>query len=180
MALAADVQSRCDAALAADEKLKDMAENVIPTAVQEWVNQLVARAENNTQQPEAPAQDPAAEQPEAPDQPDETPAQDPAAEQPEQQPEDTTQPETPPETDTSQEGQTDGGTPQINYVPEGKVLTASKGYNVRKSMSEDAERIGTTAVGDEIKVVLSYAEGWTKVEWNGTTGYIRTDLLLAN
>ncbi len=68
----------------------------------------------------------------------------------------------------------------LNYVPEGKVLTASSGYNVRASMSETAEVLGVTAVGDEIKVVLSYAEGWTKVEWGGKTGYIRTDLLLNN
>ena len=65
-------------------------------------------------------------------------------------------------------------------MPEGKVLTASSGYNVRKSMNESAELVGTTAEGDSIKVILSYAEGWTKVEWNGQTGYIRTDLLLNN
>ncbi len=65
-------------------------------------------------------------------------------------------------------------------MPDGKVLTATGGYNVRVSMNESAELVGTTAVGDTITVILSYAEGWTKVEWNGTTGYIRTDLLLAN
>ena len=65
-------------------------------------------------------------------------------------------------------------------MPEGKVLTASSSYNVRKSMGESAELVGTTAEGDSIKVILSYAEGWTKVEWNGQTGYIRTDLLLNN
>ena len=47
-------------------------------------------------------------------------------------------------------------------------------------MNESAELVGTTAEGDSIKVILSYAEGWTKVEWNGQTGYIRTDLLLNN
>ncbi len=83
--------------------------------------------------------------------------------------------EAPPE-DTSSEDTSSG----INYVPEGKVLTASSSYNVRKSMNESAELIGTTAEGDSIKVILSYAEGWTKVEWNGLTGYIRTDLLLNN
>ncbi len=74
----------------------------------------------------------------------------------------------------------DGNGSGLNYVPEGKVLTANDGYNVRKSMDESSELVGTTAVGDSITVVLSYAEGWTKVEWNGTTGYIRTDLLLNN
>ena len=65
-------------------------------------------------------------------------------------------------------------------MQEGKVLTANSSYNVRKSMSETAELVGTTAEGDSITVILSYAEGWTKVEWNGLTGYIRTDLLLNN
>ena len=79
--------------------------------------------------------------------------------------------------DSSDDG---GNSSGLNYVPEGTVLTANDGYNVRKSMDETSELVGTTAVGDSIKIILSYAEGWTKVEWNGTTGYIRTDLLLNN
>ncbi len=74
----------------------------------------------------------------------------------------------------------DGNSSGLNYVPEGTVMTANDGYNVRKSMDETSELVGTTAVGDSITIILSYAEGWTKVEWNGTTGYIRTDLLLNN
>lgn len=83
------------------------------------------------------------------------------------------------EDNTSDESQNNEGS-SINYVPEGTVLTANDGYNVRVSMNESAEVVGTTAIGDSIKVILSYAEGWTKVEWNGQTGYIRTDLLLNN
>ncbi len=74
----------------------------------------------------------------------------------------------------------DGNSSGLNYVPEGTVMTANDGYNVRISMDETSELVGTTAVGDSITIILSYAEGWTKVEWNGTTGYIRTDLLLNN
>lgn len=69
---------------------------------------------------------------------------------------------------------------EINYVPEGKVLTMNSAVNVRKTMEEDGERIGTTEIGDEVEVILSYAEGWTKVKWNGETGYIKTELLLNN
>ena len=47
-------------------------------------------------------------------------------------------------------------------------------------MSETSDRVGTTAIGDTIKVILSYEEGWTKVEWNGQTGFIKTELLLNN
>lgn len=75
---------------------------------------------------------------------------------------------------------TNNGTSGLNYVPEGTVMTASARYNVRASMDESAELLGTVIEGDSIKVILSYAEGWTKVEWNNKTGYIRTDLLLNN
>ncbi|MEG0962031.1 MAG: SH3 domain-containing protein [Lachnospiraceae bacterium] len=68
----------------------------------------------------------------------------------------------------------------INYIAEGKVLTATDGYNVRASMSETSDKIGTVAIGESVKVVLSYAEGWTKVEWKGKTGFIKTELLLNN
>lgn len=68
----------------------------------------------------------------------------------------------------------------LNYLPEGTTLTATDAYNIRVSMSETSDKVGTTAIGDTIKVVLSYEEGWTKVEWNGKTGYIKTELLLNN
>ena len=32
-------------------------------------------------------------------------------------------------------------------------------------------------IRDRVTVVMSYAEGWTKVKWNGETGYIKTSLL---
>lgn len=91
----------------------------------------------------------------------------------------TDKPEVPPEEPQQDEGSEDnnGG---LNYVPEGTTLTLNSSMNVRKSMDENADKVGTAAPGDTVKVVLSYQEGWTKVEWNGTTGYIRTDLLLNN
>ncbi len=79
--------------------------------------------------------------------------------------------------DNNESSENNGG---VNYVPEGKTLTLNNAMNIRKSMNEEAEKVGTAAPGDTITVVLSYKEGWTKVEWNGTTGYIRTDLLLNN
>lgn len=72
-------------------------------------------------------------------------------------------------------GNTGGG---VNYLLPDEAVTMKEGLNVRASMSETAERLGTAEVGDTVTVVMSYAEGWTKVEWNGQTGYIRTDLLL--
>lgn len=109
-----------------------------------------------------------------------TPQENEEEQQPEEeQPTEDEQPTEEPE--ATDDGNTDDGdSSEIDYVPEGTVLTSNDSYNVRASMDQTSELVGTTAVGDSITVILSYAEGWTKVEWNGNTGYIRTDLLLNN
>ena len=62
-------------------------------------------------------------------------------------------------------------------LPPGKKVTLSDSVNVRVSMSETADRVGLAYQGDTIEVIQSYAEGWTKVKWNGETGYIKTELI---
>lgn len=168
-----EVQREYDAKVAANEDLQKKL-NEVAEAIANWKDNYTPPENNQEEQ-----------------QPEEEP------QQPEEQPEENTddgQADDGQQTDDSQQaddGQADDGqqaddssqddgSTGVNYVPEGTVLTANDGYNVRKSMDETSELVGTTAVGDSIKVILSYAEGWTKVEWNGNTGYIRTDLLLSN
>lgn len=62
-------------------------------------------------------------------------------------------------------------------LSEGSVVTLKDSVNVRSSMGETAPKIGTAFAGEKVTVVMSYAEGWTKVNWNGQTGYIKTSLL---
>lgn len=62
-------------------------------------------------------------------------------------------------------------------LPAGKKITLSDSVNVRVSMSETADKVGLAYKGDTVEVIQSYAEGWTKVKWNGETGYIKTDLI---
>lgn len=62
-------------------------------------------------------------------------------------------------------------------LPPGKKVTLSDSVNVRVSMSETADRVGLAYQGDTVEVIQSYAEGWTKVKWNGETGYIKTELI---
>ncbi len=63
------------------------------------------------------------------------------------------------------------------YVSEGSTITLTSSVNVRVSMSESADRIGLAYAGEKIYVIQNYSEGWTKVTWNGETGYVRTDVL---
>ena len=44
-------------------------------------------------------------------------------------------------------------------------------------MSETSDRIGTAYSGEKVTVIMSYAEGWTKVKWNGKEGYIKSEYL---
>lgn len=66
----------------------------------------------------------------------------------------------------------DGGS-----VAEGTVVTLGDTVNIRSGMSETSDRIGTAYAGEKVTVVMSYAEGWTKVTWNNKSGYIKTSLL---
>ena len=63
------------------------------------------------------------------------------------------------------------------YLTEGTTIRLTASVNIRSSMSESSERVGLAYSGETVTVVMSYSEGWTKVTWNGKTGYIRTDIL---
>ncbi len=64
-----------------------------------------------------------------------------------------------------------------NGFAEGTVITIKESVNVRKSMGEDAEKIATAFAGEKVTVIMSYAEGWTKVTYGDKTGFIKTELL---
>ena len=49
--------------------------------------------------------------------------------------------------------------------------------NVRVSMSETSDRVGVAYSGETVTVVQTYQEGWTKVSWNGKTGFVKTEIL---
>ncbi len=73
-------------------------------------------------------------------------------------------------TDTPPAATTGGG-------PSKGTLTVSDTLNIRSDASQDASKVGTVYAGEQVTVVENLDSGWTKVEWNGKTGFIRTDLL---
>lgn len=86
------------------------------------------------------------------------------------------------ESDTSSASNDNAGEAGTNaagviVLPEGKSITLSQSVNLRKQMSEDGELMATVDAGDTVKIVMSYAEGWTKVEWGEKIGYMRSDLI---
>ena len=75
------------------------------------------------------------------------------------------------------EENTNERTSASRYLNEGDTVRLSESVNVRRSMSESADRVGLAYEGDVVTVIMSYAEGWTKVSWNGQTGYVKTEFL---
>lgn len=62
-------------------------------------------------------------------------------------------------------------------LAEGKVITIRESTNIRESMDENSTKIATAFSGEKVTVIMSYAEGWTKVSYGDKTGYIKTELL---
>lgn len=80
--------------------------------------------------------------------------------------------------DASSIGQSEGNADTSGgSLTEGTVIMLENTTNIRSSMSETADKVGTAYAGEKVTVVMSYAEGWTKVSWNGKTGYVKTSLL---
>lgn len=83
----------------------------------------------------------------------------------------------------SEETTADGDTDEVEEsdnntaLSEGTEIRLEDTVNIRSGMSETSDRIGTAYAGEKVTVIMSYAEGWTKVKWNGETGYIKSSLL---
>ncbi|MCR5467612.1 MAG: SH3 domain-containing protein [Lachnospiraceae bacterium] len=82
-------------------------------------------------------------------------------------------------TDTTAETTTDetAAATDANGLAEGTVITIQTSTNLRESMDSNSTKLATIFQGEKVTVIMSYAEGWTKVSYGDKTGYIKTDLL---
>lgn len=69
-------------------------------------------------------------------------------------------------------------TPAANTLPgrDGKV-TAKTTVNVRKTASETGEKLGKVYQGEQLKLIMNQADGWSKVEYKGQTAYVKSEFL---
>lgn len=69
------------------------------------------------------------------------------------------------------------GTAVENGLTEGNTIMVQESLNIRESMSQESAKVATVFAGEKVTIIMSYAEGWTKVSYGDKTGYIKTDLL---
>ncbi|MBO5292682.1 MAG: SH3 domain-containing protein [Lachnospiraceae bacterium] len=59
--------------------------------------------------------------------------------------------------------------------PSGKTVRVKESVNIRKSASENGERIATVYQGEVLQVIMKQADGWTKIKYNGQTAYVKSE-----
>ncbi|MBR2744063.1 MAG: cadherin-like beta sandwich domain-containing protein [Clostridia bacterium] len=57
------------------------------------------------------------------------------------------------------------------------TMYSTGNINVRKSYSADSDKLGTLQSGEKVTVTATGDNGWSKISFNGGTGYVKTSLL---
>ncbi len=57
----------------------------------------------------------------------------------------------------------------------GGTVTVKTSVNVRKSASENGEKLGLVYEGEKLELVMKQADGWTRVKYNGQTAFVKSD-----
>ena len=68
-------------------------------------------------------------------------------------------------------------TTTVAGISSGDEITLTQTINIRSRMDSSSSKIAVVYAGEKVKVIMSYAEGWTKVSYGEKEGYIRTDLI---
>ena len=56
-----------------------------------------------------------------------------------------------------------------------QTVTVIENVNVRKSASENGQKLGLAYTGEKLELLMKQADGWTRVKYNGETAYVKSD-----
>lgn len=75
------------------------------------------------------------------------------------------------------ESQQEGGSAPATDLPDSGTIMVGDTVNIRESADENADRLAVCYAGSKLQILSHQANGWTKVSYEGMTGYVRTDVL---
>lgn len=55
------------------------------------------------------------------------------------------------------------------------TVTVKENVRIRSGASETSEKLGTAYAGEKLNVIMKQADGWTKIDYNGQTAYVKSD-----
>mgnify|MGYP003304450229 FL=1 len=92
--------------------------------------------------------------------------------------EEITQTETPAEPETETEEPAEENTAQETTSTEvNKRMQLKEAVKIRADRSTDSERLTNAYTNEFVEVLENYSDGWSKVDYNGTVGYCKTEFL---
>ena len=68
-------------------------------------------------------------------------------------------------------------TPVQTSVPQVEEMVATEKVNVREQPNTDCNILGKLTGGESISVYETMSDGWSRVDYNGTEGYVKTEFL---
>ena len=162
-----DVQSRYDEAVKSDEKLANMVGGTLREAMAKWQKNVASAAETQTTETQA-----------GETQPTETQASETQTTEPqtaETGKDDAEKKDTETEDSKKEDTAKDDSSKEDKTKETGTVKTKDI-CNVRKSPSTDGELLGKVDIDVKLKKLGTKGD-WTRVKFQGQTGYIKSDLL---
>lgn len=162
-----DVQSRYDEAVKSDDKLANMVGGTLREAMAKWQKNVASAAETQTTETQA-----------GETQPTETQASETQTTEPqtaETGKDDAEKKDTETEDSKKEDTAKDDSSKEDKTKETGTVKTKDI-CNVRKSPSTDGELLGKVDIDVKLKKLGTKGD-WTKVKFQGQTGYIKSDLL---
>ena len=88
-----------------------------------------------------------------------------------------TEPATPLPTSEPTENVTPEQTETSTPEPQVEKMVATEKVNVREQPNTDCNVLGKLTGGDSISVYETMSDGWSRVDYNGTEGYVKTEFL---
>ncbi len=59
----------------------------------------------------------------------------------------------------------------------GTTVTVKENVRIRSSANTNAEKLGSAFKGDKLELIMKQADGWTKVKYDGKTGYVKSEFV---
>lgn len=57
------------------------------------------------------------------------------------------------------------------------TVTVKETVRIRSGASETSEKLATVYTGDKLDVIMKQADGWTKINYNGRTAYVKSEFV---
>lgn len=168
-ALQQEVQSKYDEAISGDEKLANMVGATIRNVLAQWRSSVSVTDTQSTENAAEPDTQPAEDTTE----PDTQPAED--SEKPDDSSDEPSEQDSESSENDNSESDANQGEQSGNQNSVFTVRTKDI-CNIRAEASSDSELIGQVSAGAELLAVGTEGN-WTKVQFSGGRGYIRSDLL---